>query len=155
MKLYAGIAAAFLLLIFYAYTLNVRLDAAQSQRDLQIEQRTQAEARTIAVTAELETERESRNQESRNRAEYLAQLRAAKNENDTLANDLADARKRLRIGAVCQDSVHETSDTGGTERKTAELDAVSERAYINHRDRIAEAEAWISNCHNTLLSWGK
>lgn len=155
MKIYAGIAAAFLLLIFYAYTLNVRLDAAQAQRDLQIEQRTQAEARTMAVTAELEAERESRNQESCNRAEYLAQLRAAKNENDTLANDLADARKRLRIGAVCPDSVHETSDTGGAERKTAELDVVSQRAYINHRDRIAEAEAWISMCHNTLLSWGK
>lgn len=155
MKLYAGIAAAFLLLIFYAYTLNVRLDAAQSQRDLQIEQRIQAEARTMAVTSELEAERESRNQESRNRAEYLAQLRAAKNENDTLANDLADARKRLRIGAVCSDSVHETSDAGGAERKTAELDVVSQRAYINHRDRIAKAEAWISMCHNTLLSWGK
>jgi prophage endopeptidase len=87
------------------------------------------------------------------RAEYIKNLKAAENEIELLRDDLADKRKRLSIRASCS-GVPKADSAGGVEATTATLDPIAERAYLRHKERIADVEAWIGFCFKTVNACG-
>ena len=106
-------------------------------------------ARSTGLAIQITNAAALREKEDASRAEYIKNLRAAKNEIELLRNDLADKRKRLSIRASCS-GVPKADSASGAEAVTATLDPVAERAYLRHRELIAENEEWVGLCFKTV-----
>lgn len=107
------------------------------------------------VLGELEVAVERNVREQAERVIYLQELSDAKSENDNLRLDLDVGAKRLSIRAACPTvPVQQADRTSGAAQQTCELDAGARRAYLDLRERIADAETWIRFCHKTVLGWG-
>lgn len=87
-------------------------------------------------------------------AEYLKRLKEADDETKTLADDVADARRRLRVAASCMRASSGTGavpGTASTDAGGAELDSAARPAYYALRSGILKAQAQIAGLQQRVL----
>lgn len=85
-----------------------------------------------------------------NVADYQKAIEDSYREKDNLANDLADANKRLRVKVLCPARAG-TVEGAGSSEVSAELDSDARQAYLDHRRAVIEAEAWMRSCSDTVV----
>lgn len=110
----------------------------------------QLEQRIAHTSFIQKNERAIRDDLEKNTSEYSKKLEESYIEKDSLARDLADANKRLRIKAVCPGGSG-TVDGAGASTHSAELAGDARRAYLDHRRAVIEAEAWMVSCRDALV----
>lgn len=119
-------------------------------KDKENDERKRADAYLLAIRAKDAAAFEAQQRE----AEYLFRLKEADHETKTLADDVADARRRLRVAANC---LRASSGTGTTARAAsadaggAELDAAARPAYYALRAGILKSQAQIEGLQQRVL----
>jgi len=84
------------------------------------------------------------------RLTYITDLQESQNEINTLRNDLATGKRVLTVSANCPKVGTDTTSTGSAS-SPARLDAVAERAYTQHIDRIKYVMKTCENWRQELL----
>lgn len=114
------------------------------------------EDKNLAIATINKMAQDSQKAES-NRTNYLSDLENSENERKRLEKCIADkscvATVRVFVKSAC--TATSTSDTGGIESTTAQLDPDSGRAYTNLRAGIENLEAKYKLCQVTLQDWAR
>lgn len=114
------------------------------------DERKRADAYLLAMRAKDAAAFEAQQRES----EYLQRLKEADYETKTLADDVADARRRLRVAANCLRASSGAGSTPGAasaDAGGAELDAAARPAYYALRTGILKSQAQIEGLQQRVL----